>query len=174
LLSDRRLTYLTLMTGACIFLLPGALAVAHLLRTRADWFGLVGAGCSLIGLMAYYGMMALYRYQELIQRGIEGVPADTMQLALKAEPRLFALTFLPALLWPLGLLILGAGLIRDRRFGAIVGCMLGLGALLSSIGRQGGVPAIVLPGDLLIFAALAWIGVRLLRQPPLWEDLATS
>ena len=70
-LSSRRLTYLTLMSLAAIFLILAALGVAHLLRAKADWFGLLGAGCSLIGLVAYYGMMTLYRYQELIQRGIE-------------------------------------------------------------------------------------------------------
>lgn len=174
ILTNRRLTYLTLMWGATVFLLLGALSVAHLLRARADWLGLIGAGCCLTGLMAYSGAMSIYRFGTVFQRGVEGVPADAIELAFKFDPRLFTLTFLPPHLWPLGLLILGIGLIRDRRLGVATGYILGLGAILFYLGRGGGMLVAVIPGDLLIFAALAWIGIRLLRQPRLWEDSTTG
>jgi hypothetical protein len=169
LLGTHRLTFLTLMSAAFILLLPGAFGVAHLLRARADWFGLLGAGCCLIGLTASFGVMSVYRFATVYQSGVEGVSPNALQLALQTEPRLFVLTFLPAYLWPVGLLILSVGLILDRRFGVAVGSILALGAILFPIGREASVTMAVLPGDLLIFAALAWIGVRLLREPSAWE-----
>lgn len=170
LLKTRRLTYLTIMWVATIFLLVGAFGVAHLLRAKADWFGLIGAGCCLVGLIAYSGAMSIYRFSTIFYRGVEGVAPNAMELALKVEPRLGTLTYLPGFLWPLGLLILSIGLIRDGRFGVMVGCILGLGAILFPIGRQGRVQLAVIPGDLLIFAALAWIGFQLFRQPSSWQD----
>lgn len=169
-LSTHRLTYLTLMSVAFIFLLPSAFGVAHLLRARADLLGLLGAGCCLIGLMASSGVMSVYRFATVFQGGVEVVSPNAMQLALQAEPRLFVLAFLPAYFWPLGLLILSLGLILDRRFGVATGCILGLGAVLFPLGREAGVMMAVIPGDLLIFAAFAWIGIRLLREPSVWED----
>jgi len=175
ILTNRRLTYLTLMWGATFFLLLGALGISHLLRARADLLGLLGAGCSLIGLVTYSGAMSIFRFGTLFQwGGVEGVPADAIELALKAEPRLYTLTFLPWRLWPLGLLILSIGIIRDGRFGLATGYILGLGAILFYLGRGARILMAVIPGDLLIFAALAWIGARLLRHPSLWEDSATS
>lgn len=169
LLSTHRLTFLTLMSAAFILLLPGAFGLAHLLRARADWFGLLGAGCSLIGLAASYGEMSVYRFATVYQAGVEAVSPNAMQLALQTEPRLFMLTFVPAYFWPLGLLILSLGLILDQRFGVAVGAMLALGAVLFPIGREVGVMWAVYPGDILIFVALAWIGLRLLRDPSAWE-----
>lgn len=168
-LSSHRLTFLTLMAGAFILLLPAAFGVAHLLRARADWFGLLGAGCSLIGLVASYGVMSVYRFATVYQRGVEAVSPNALQLALQAEPRLFVLTFLPAYFWPLGLFILSIGLILDRRFGMVTGCLLALGAILFPIGREAGIIMAVYPGDLLIFAGLGWIGLRLLREPSVWD-----
>lgn len=169
LLSTHRLTFLTIMSAAFILLLPASFGVAHLLRARADWFGLIGAGCCLIGLTASFGVMSVYRFAEVYQAGVEAVSPRALQLALQAEPRLFVLTFLPAYLWPVGLLVLSIGLMRDRRFGIAVGFMLALGAILFPIGREGGIRMAGIPGDLLIFAGLAWIGIRLLREPSVWE-----
>jgi hypothetical protein len=118
-------------------LIPAIAGVAVLAHDRAQWQ--VGAGAALAALGA---------------------------LAIVIRPAfLVAPTRPPAVLFPLGLLVLSGAMIGStvsRRIAALIGA----GALLFPLAHMSGVPAALIGGDIIFLVAFWSLGTRMLNPKP--------
>ena len=125
---------LTLQRVALVLFVPAIAGVATLARDRAPWQVAAGAGLAALGAAA---------------------------IALTPET-LVVPTRLPALLFPLGLLILSGAMIGSavpRRTAALIAA----GALLFPMGHVTGVPAVLIGGDVILLAAFSSLAPRVGR-----------
>ena len=114
---------------------PAIIGVAVLAHDRAQWQIAGGAGLAVLGALAI-----------VIRSGF---------LAAPARP--------PAVLFPLGLLVLSAAMIGStvsRRVAALIGA----GALLFPLAHQSGVPAALIGGDVVFLVAFWMLGVQMARS----------
>jgi hypothetical protein len=119
---------------ALIVFVPAIIGVAILAHQRARWQ--MGAGAAL----AVLGALAI-----IIRQGL---------LAAPTRP--------PAVLFPLGLLVLSGamiGTIVSRRIAALIAA----GALLFPLAHMSGVPAALIGGDVLFLAAFWSLATRMTR-----------
>jgi hypothetical protein len=119
---------------ALILFMPALIAVAVLADRRAQWS--IGGGAAL----AFLGALAM-----VIRQGF---------LAAPIRP--------PAVLFPLGLLVVSAAMIGttvSRRLAAL----LAAGALLFPLGHMSGAPMALLGGDVLFLAAFWSLAKRMTR-----------
>src|SRR4051812_24151425 len=111
---------------------PAIVGVAVLAHDRAQWQITAGAALAVLGAIAV-----------VIRPGF---------LAAPTRP--------PAVLFPLGLLVMSAAMIGStvsRRTAALVGA----GALLFPLAHQSGVPAALIAGDLIFLVAFWTLGARM-------------
>ena len=116
-------------------LIPAIAGVAVLAQDRARWQ--VGAGAAL----AILGALAI-----VIRPGF---------LAAPARP--------PAVLFPLGLLVLSGAMIGSK-VSRRVAALIGAGALLFPLAHQSGVAAALISGDIIFVASFWTLASRMLRQ----------
>ena len=120
---------------ALIVFIPAIVAVAVVAHSRARWQISAGAALAILGALAI-----------VIRQGFLAAP-----------------TRLPAVLFPLGLLVLSGAMIGttvSRRVAALVAA----GALLFPLAHTSGVPAALIGGDL-IFLAAFWSLAKQMTRP---------
>ena len=113
---------------------PAIVGVALLAHDRAQWQIAAGAALAVLGAMAI-----------VIRPGF---------LAAPTRP--------PAVLFPLGLLVMSGAMIgstASRRVAALVGA----GALLFPLAHQSGVPAALIGGDVIFLVAFWMLGARMVK-----------
>lgn len=138
-------------------------AISHLLKRGPDRLGLTGAAFTTAGAVMGATMMGMFR--TLTQMEERGIEASTIE-AVHAP--LIATTQAPGLLFPVGLLILTAGLWKSDVLPRPLVVVFGLGAILFPVGRILVGPAGSLVSDVLLLAAMGELGRRVLARPPLW------
>jgi hypothetical protein len=119
---------------ALILLIPAIVGVAVLAHDRARWQVAAGAGLAVLGALAI-----------VIQPGF---------LAAPTRP--------PAVLFPLGLLVLSGAMIGStvsRRVAALIGA----GALLFPLAHTSGVPAALIGGDVIFLVAFWMLAPQMTR-----------
>jgi hypothetical protein len=117
--------------------IPAIIGVAVLAHGRAQWQAAAGAGLAVLGALAI-----------AIRPGF---------LAAPTRP--------PAVLFPLGLLILSGAMIGStvsRRVAALIGA----GALLYPLAHLSGVPAALIGGDVIFLIAFWSLGRRMTNPKP--------
>jgi len=113
---------------------PAIVGVALLAHDRAQWQIAAGAALAVLGAMAI-----------VIRPGF---------LAAPTRP--------PAVLFPLGLLVMSGAMIgstASRRVAALVGA----GALLFPLAHQSGVPAALIASDVILLVAFWMLGARMVK-----------
>ncbi len=125
---------LMLQAVALVLFVPAIAGVAVFARGRAPWQTAAGAALTALGALAM-----------VIRPSV---------LAAPTRP--------PAVLFPLGLLVLSAAMIGSK-VSRRVAALIGAGALLFPLAHQSGVPAAVIIGDLLFLVALWSLAARMLR-----------
>ena len=128
---------LTLQAVALSVFVPAIIGVALFAHGRARWQITAGAALAVLGAMA------------IVIR----------QSALAAPTRP------PAVLFPLGLLVMSGALIGSN-VSRRVAVLIGAGALLFPLGHLSGVPAALIGGDLIFLAAFWSLATRMLRSEP--------
>jgi hypothetical protein len=124
---------LTQRVGLSLFV-PAIVGVAVLAHDRAQWQIAAGAGLAVLGALAI-----------VIRPGF---------LAAPTRP--------PAVLFPLGLLVMSGAMIGStvsRRVAALVGA----GALLFPLAHQSGVPAALIGSDIIFLVAFGMLGAHMLK-----------
>jgi hypothetical protein len=121
-------------------------------------------------VMAGAAMQGLFRTLIALQQVDPTASADRL---LEAYPPLAVTTLMPGALFPLGLLLFAAALLRTRRVPPLAAVLLGFGALLFPIGHAVGVPAALIGGDLVLLLALGWIAYEVYAHPELWGGSST-
>jgi hypothetical protein len=124
---------LTQRVGLSLFV-PAIVGVAVLAHDRAQWQIAAGAGLAVLGALAI-----------VIGPGF---------LAAPTRP--------PAVLFPLGLLVMSGAMIGStvsRRVAALVGA----GALLFPLAHQSGVPAALIGSDIIFLVAFGMLGAHMLK-----------
>ena len=122
---------------ALIAFIPAIVAVAVLAHDRARWQISGGGALAILGALAI-----------VIRQGF---------LAAPTRP--------PAVLFPLGLLVLSGAMIGttvSRRVAALIGA----GALLFPLAHMSGVPAALIGGDLIFLAAFWSLATQMTRTAP--------
>lgn len=158
------------MTLAVPLLVVSAYHFAHVLRGRGAWFGLIGGAMAIVGaviLAADKGALCLVpsAFDTLPPAAFEALRPGLVVMQAR-EGWLVILWLLPLL--PLGFVVQGIGLLRERLVGRAEGAALIAGSLLLA---NPDIEALSLVASLLLTAALWSYGLRLLRRPT--TELAT-
>jgi hypothetical protein len=120
---------------ALTIFIPAIIGAAVLARGRARWQIAAGAALAVLGAMAI-----------VIRQSV---------LAAPTRP--------PAVLLPLGLLVLSGAMIGSK-VSRQIAAFLGAGALLFPLAHQSGVPAALIAADLIFLAAFWTLGRRMVRS----------
>jgi hypothetical protein len=126
---------LTLQSVALSLFVPAIVGVAIFAHGRARWQITAGAALAVLGAIAI-----------VIRPGV---------LAAPTRP--------PAVLFPLGLLVMSGAMIGSnvsRRVAALIAA----GALLFQLGHLSGVPAALIGGDLIFLAAFWMLALRMMHS----------
>ncbi|HEX8635545.1 MAG TPA: hypothetical protein VF703_15470 [Pyrinomonadaceae bacterium] len=155
-----------------VLMTAAVLGLSQLLRARADWAGLAGAACTLVGWAASTRISVVLQLDMLFRAGVEGVPESTLGSAFQSAPAVFLSIFPVGLFFPLGLIMLGAALFWWRPINRWLGLWLALGGVLFPLGRALGMQPAIIACDLVLATAFAAIGWQVLTRAEVWE--ATS
>lgn len=137
-----------------------AFGIVALLRTRA---ALIGAVLTIAGWTAGCRIMALGQLESLLQTGVTGLPADTLDRMVSAAPIVFVSIVPVGILFPLGLIVLGATLFIAAPVSRWIGVLLIIGGVLFPLGRAVHVGWAYWACDLILgvtFLLLAWRDLR--------------
>jgi hypothetical protein len=126
---------LMLQAVALVLWVPAIVGVAVFARERAAWQTAAGAGLAVLGAIA--------------------MVVRPSSLAAPARP--------PAVLFPLGLLVLSGAMIGSK-VSRRVAALIGAGALLFPLAHQSGVPAALVASDLIFLAAFWTLAARIIRS----------
>ncbi len=125
---------LTLQAIALSLFVPAIIGAAMFADERARWQITAGAGLAVLGALAM-----------VIRPGV---------LAAPTRP--------PAVLFPLGLLVMSGAMIGSK-VSRRVAALIAAGALLFPLAHLSGVPAAVIGGDVIFLAAFWSLAMRMLR-----------
>ncbi|HEX8255901.1 MAG TPA: hypothetical protein VF846_22365 [Thermoanaerobaculia bacterium] len=145
-------------------------AITHLLRRKGDLAGLIGGALTLMGWAVSVRILAVRQLAQLIDNGVDGVPADTLGRVFSSAPIVFVSLIPIGLLFPIGLMILGVTLFVARPVNRWLGLTLALGGFLFPLGRAVGVPYAFAACDILLGLTLATLGQQILARPELWDE----
>lgn len=148
-------TLLLWLSFVCFIPALAALTIAVQRRTPA--LGLIGGIVVLIGTMAGAGMQAYFRTGILLQQNGHESAVEF----LRTQSTMLLTTQVPGIAFPLGLLILAAGIWRSRIAPAWLAATLALGAVLFPIGHAVRVSWALIGGDVVLLVAFAFIAQRI-------------
>lgn len=151
-------------------LIPAALGLAHLFRTRAVLLGHLGAMLVATG-GAFHGTMLGFQLAEIpiVHGGLDRARAVTLTSALTEQPAFVALT-VPMTGLFVGFLVLAAALRRTRIAPAWVAALLALAVPVELLGPPAFKARLMCA---LLLAALGWCGLTVLRTSDAqWERAA--
>jgi hypothetical protein len=140
--------------------IPALAGLAIAVQQRAPLLGLIGGIVVLIGTMAGAGMQAYFRTFILLQLGGQ----DSAIAFLRTQSVMPLTTQVPGIAFPVGLLILAAGIWRSGIGPGWVAGVLALGAVLFPIGHAVRVSWALLGGDLVLLVAFAAIAQRIFSR----------
>jgi len=126
---------LMLQAVALVLWVPAIVGVAVFARERAVWQTAAGAGLAVLGAIA--------------------IVVRPSALAAPVRP--------PAVLFPLGLLVLSGAMIGSK-VSRRVAALIGAGAVLFPLAHQSGVPAALVAGDLMFLAAFWMLAARIAQS----------
>ena len=153
-----------LLLVSSLFLVPAVWGILHVLRERGVTLGHVGGALAIVGAL---GHVAVMTYQlALVEMTRTGDREAMVALIdrLDSSPVVGVVVFPMILAFALGLLILAIALWRAR-FVQGWAALLVVAAVALDIGAPDGAPAAVsVAKQLLVFAAFAYVGLRMLRM----------
>jgi hypothetical protein len=146
-----------------VMLVGTVFGITQLLRSKADRLGLLGGAITIMGWAVGVRILALGQLESLLATGVTGLPADTLSKMFAAAPLVWVSIVPIGLLFPIGVITLGATLIAVHPIPRPIGALLILGGILFPIGRIGLIPWALLASDLVLGAAFVAIGYKLLK-----------
>lgn len=161
---------------AAVLLFWAALGLVHPLRRPAPVYALVTSAAAALGFLGESSITAVRLHGWALQTALGSDRYRQMGAAMSGEiEAAFApLIFLPSLFAPVALLLAGIGQWRWTRLPRRPLALLLLGALLYPAGRVGMTVPLILLSDALLLAGMTLLGVKLLRQPGLWQGPETE
>lgn len=159
---------------SAVLMTAAILGLSQLLRSRADWAGLAGAGATLAGWAVSTRISTLIQLDALLRAGVEGVPASALESIFKSAPVVWVSMFPVGLLFPLGLITLGVALFRWHPVNRWSGLLLALGGVLFPVGRAAGNEFAYIACDLTLAAAFVSLGWQTLTRPAAWETTSSG
>jgi hypothetical protein len=150
------------------FLAGAVLGITQLLRRKADRLGLLGAALTLMGWAVGVRILALGQLESLLSSGATGLPADTLEKMFAAAPIVWTSIVPSGLMFPIGLILLGATLAITGAVPRPIGALLALGGALFPVGRIGNVTWALVSTDLVLGVTFALIGWQILTRTEVW------
>ncbi|HJQ36271.1 MAG TPA: hypothetical protein VKB93_03945 [Thermoanaerobaculia bacterium] len=145
----------------------GVLAVSQILRSRADKAGLIGAALTIMGWAAGIRIIGLGQLESLLASGVTGVPPDTLTRMFQAAPIVWISIVPFGLMYPIGLITLGATIVFARPVPRWIGALMIAGGALFPVGRIGAIFWAIAASDLLLGATFALLAWQILTRPEL-------
>jgi hypothetical protein len=146
-------------------MLVGAVfGITQLLRSKADRLGLLGGAITIMGWAVGVRILALGQLESLLASGVTGLPQDTLTKMFAAAPIVWTSIVPIGLLFPIGLITLGATLVAVHPIPRPIGALLVLGGILFPLGRIGQFPWALVSCDLVLGAAFIGIGWQIASQ----------
>jgi hypothetical protein len=174
LLSDGQPTHGDIATTGFLAVLHVGLTIAavfgitQLVRRKADRLGLAGAALTLLGATVGARIMVLLQLKQL---------ADTDPAAMATLSKLLGsalivwVSIIPiGLMYPIGLITLGAALLVARPVNRWIGVLLVIGGVLFPIGRAVGVVPAVYASDAIMAITYGFLSWEILTRRELWDD----
>jgi hypothetical protein len=153
------------ITPITMVLLVGVvLGIVEMVGTRA---AVAGAALTIAGWTAGCRIIALGQLEALLQTGVTGVPADTLDKMLTAAPIVWLSIVPVGLLFPIGLITLGTTLFLRAPVSRWAGALLIVGGVLFPLGRAVRLEWALSACDVVLgvtFAMLAWRDLRHVRR----------
>ncbi len=167
------IAWTVVMWAAFVLFVPAVFVLARVLRPAAPRLALVAGSLALVGTMAGAAMQVLFRVVLTLEgAGLDPQVQAAATQALRGSFPLSASTLFPGALFPLGLMLFGAGLAWARRVAVPGALLLVLGGVLFPVGHAAGIAPALIGGDLVLLAALGWIARELAARPELWGERA--
>lgn len=135
----------------------GLVVVLGSAGVRAHPLSVVGAVCGFVGAIAGAAMQVLFRAWSVLD---EAGHEEALRL-LQNHVGIRLSTLVPGVLFPLGLLLLAAGLYRSRQLRLPTALALAVGAAFFPLGHAAGNPFAMVAGDLVLLAALGALAFEL-------------
>lgn len=161
---------IVLLAGIAAFVYA-VLALVHLLREQQPWFGQIGGGLAVAGLVFFAGMVGLFiTVTELAKTDLAG--AATLMERMEENPALI-IAFVGSSLVTVGLVLLAVGLLRARTAPVWSAWLLIIGALAAELAGWVDSDLFAVVGMGIVFLALAPLGYELIVEPDeAWEHPA--
>lgn len=151
--------------AAFVVFIPAIFTVAGLLRGRAPRWALLAGAMATTGAVAGAGIAVLARVLAFLAgTAVDPAVGLPAREAIEGSSLIALTTLVPGILFPLGTMLLAAGLGWTRSVPRRAAALLGLGGLLFPVGHAAGVPWALVGGDLVLLAAYAWIAAEVMRS----------
>ncbi len=152
-----------------VLMIASVLGIVQILRTRADWIGLLGAASTLIGWTAASRIGVIIQLDALSQSGTSGIPPNLADFLSKSAPPVWASIVPIGIFFPLGLITLGIALVWAHPVNRFFGVLLAIGGVLFPVGRAMNNAWAITACDIILGAAFALIGWQILTRSEIWE-----
>ncbi|HEY0159159.1 MAG TPA: hypothetical protein VGF28_17865 [Thermoanaerobaculia bacterium] len=147
-----------------VLLVGVVFGIAELLRARADRTGLIGGALTIAGWTVGCRIIVLGQLESLLQSGVTGVPADTLDKMFTAAPVVWLSIVPMGLMFPLGLIVLGAALVATAPVHRAIGALLVAGGVLFPVGRAVRLEWALGACDVALGLSFALLGWEVLRR----------
>lgn len=152
----------------------GVIGLTQILRERSDKAGLIGGALTVMGWAVGVRILGLGQLESLLATGVTGLPPDTLAKLFEAAPVVWVSIVPMGLLFPAGVITLGAALFVTRAIPRWISLLFTLGGLIFPVGRIFKVEWAILSCDLLFGVSLILIGWQILTRRDLWSSGSSS
>ena len=153
-----------------VLLIGSVFGIMQILRVRADSAGLIGGTLTLMGWTAGVRILGLGQLESLLASGGTDVPPNTLGALLGAAPLVHVSIVHMGILFPIGLITMGATIAVTGVIPRPIGVILAVGGFLFPVGRIGSLAWAFHSCDLLLGAAFALIAWQVATRSELWDD----
>ena len=148
-------------------LIAGAVfGIAHLVRHQADRLGLTGAALAILGATVAARIMAMVQIGVLQNAADPGAVIGTVH---QSAPIVWVSLVPIGLMFPIGLMTLGAAIFIARPVYRWIGALLAAGGFLFPLGRAVNITPALPASDVALALAFGLLGRAVLTRPELWE-----
>lgn len=163
---DRQYAAHMLFVVSLILAIPALLGLMHLLKNRRPAWGHVGAGLAIVGSigLAVFVGIEFVTWQVGKAAGGDSAAMTALLDRLNESAGLLPLVLL-ALMFPLGLLVLGVGLWQARAAARWEAVLIGIAPVITLVSEFSGGPRLITVGGAVLFlVGLGSVGWRVLTS----------
>jgi hypothetical protein len=150
---------------------PAVMGLMHMLRERRTILGHVGGGLALLGILAFTGAVAINLVAwQMAQPGLDRAPMVALLDNVHEATGIWIPFYLATFAFPLGLILLAAGLVAARAVTPVMAVLTAAGGILVAIGYPLASELLTIAGAACLALGVGSTGVLVVREPDAdWE-----